>query len=80
LARYFFHLRDHTEESLDPDGSELPDLSAVIAAALFQARDTLSHELRKGVLDLRFRIDVEDETGALVHSLPLHEAFQVVTA
>ena len=32
MARYYFHLRDHTDEILDPEGLELPDRDAVRAA------------------------------------------------
>jgi hypothetical protein len=46
--------------------------------ALAAARDTLSNELRDGRLDLRYRIDVEDGRGDLVHSLPLEQAFELV--
>jgi len=78
VARYFFHLRDGTDQLLDPDGVDLPDLAAVRQTALAAARDTLSNELRDGRLDLRYRIDVEDGRGDLVHSLPLEEAFELV--
>lgn len=80
MARYFFHLRDHTDQVLDPEGLEFASVDAYQAAALHFARDTLSHEMKDGVLDLRFRIDVEDERGALMHSLPLGDAFQVIEA
>ena len=80
MARYFFHLRDGSDQLLDPDGLELPNQKAVEAETLRAARDTLSNELRLGRLDLRYRIDVEDETGRLVHRLPLEEAFEVIPA
>ena len=78
MARYFFHLRDGDDQLLDPDGVELADQKAIEAAALTAARDTLSHELRAGRLDLRYRIDVEDERGTLVHSIELAEAFETI--
>ena len=81
MARYFFHLRDGTDHLLDPEGTELPDLQAIQALAMRAARDTLSHELRdNGHLDLRYRIDVEDEHGSLVYSLPLEGAFTITPA
>ena len=63
MARYFFHLRDGDDQLLDPEGTELSDKQSIEAAALRAARDTLSHELQSGRLDLRYRIDVEDEAG-----------------
>ena len=46
--------------------------------ALIAARDTLSHDIKQGLLDLRFRIEVEDAEGNLLHSLALKQAFTVV--
>jgi hypothetical protein len=79
MPRYYFHLRDDVEELLDPDGIELPTLGAVRLAAMAAARDTLSHDLRQGRMDLRYRIDVEDGKGSIIYSLPFTDAFDVVT-
>jgi hypothetical protein len=76
---YFMHLRDSTDELLDPDGLLLPD-DAVAGAALTAARDCMAHDLRSGRLDLRYRIEVEDEAGEIVHTLHFAEAFEMVTA
>ena len=78
MAIYFFHLRDHTEELLDPDGIELDSVDAIKFEALRAARDTLSQEIKTGVVDLRYRIDVEDIDGRVVHSLPLRDAFKMI--
>jgi hypothetical protein len=78
MARYFFHLCDHTDEIFDPDGIELASVDAVKSEALRAARDTLSPEIKTGVVDLRYRIDVEDVDGGAVHSLPLKDAFKVI--
>jgi len=78
MARYFFHLRDHTDQILDLEGVQLPSVDAVKPEALRAARDTLSHEIKDGVVDLRYRIDVEDAGGRIVHSLPLRDAFEVI--
>ena len=64
---------------LDPDGIELPDLDAAKREALIAARDTLSHGVREGVLDIRYRIDVEDAEGKILHSLPLCDAYELIT-
>ena len=78
MARYFMHLRDGTEELLDPDGIEFANLSALRNAVLFTARDVLIGDLRDGVLDLRFRIDAEDETGRIVYTLPFKHALNII--
>ena len=78
MARYFFHLRDGDDQLLDPDGIELADQPAIEAAALNAARGMLSHEMREGRLDLRYRIDVEDQRGTVVHSVDLADAFETI--
>jgi hypothetical protein len=78
VALYFFHLSDGSDRLLDVEGQELPDLDAAKAFALLCARDTLSHEMRQGVLNLRIRLDVADAAGAVVHTLPLKEAFLIL--
>jgi hypothetical protein len=78
MALYFFHLCDGSEDLLDVEGQELPDLDAAKAFALLCARDALSHEMRDGILDLRARLNVADTAGAVVHTLPLEEAFKVL--
>ena len=78
MALYFFHLCDGSDRLLDVEGQELPDLDAAKAYALLCARDTLSHEMRDGLLNLRVRLDVADTAGAIVHILPLEDAFTVM--
>ena len=81
MGRYFLQLRDHTDETLDPEGVELSDMKAVKKAVLEGARDVLSSELKsQGVVDLRYRIDAEDRCGEIVHSLPFKDAFEVISA
>jgi len=72
------HLRDSVDELLDPEGVDLPDLEAVRTAVLLAARDMLAGDIRQGLIDLRYRIDAENEEGGLVYSLPLQHAFTVV--
>jgi hypothetical protein len=67
------HLRDGTDEVLDPDGVTMP-ADAVPGYALATARDCMSHDLRSGTVSLKYRLDVHDEAGELVHSLPFTEA------
>jgi len=78
LSRFYFQLREGLGQLLDPDGVELPDLQSAKAKALAAARDTLSHEMKAGILDLRYRIEVEDSAGSILYSLPLGGAFEIV--
>lgn len=80
MARYFFHLSDCSAELLDREGLDLPDLETAKQKALDYARDVLSADIKDGVLDLRYCIVVEDETGQILHSLPMENAVEIVIA
>ena len=75
MALYFFHLRGGDDGTLDLEGVELPHLEAARKMALRAARDTLSHGIKDGRMDLRYRVEVEDKNGTLLHSLPLRQSF-----
>src|SRR5829696_1043878 len=78
VARYFMHLRDGTEQILDPEGLEFPNIEALRKAVLVSARDLMTGDIREGVIDLRFRIDVEDEGGTIIYSLPFKHAVNII--
>jgi hypothetical protein len=78
MALYFLHLRDGTDEVLDEEGIEYASLDHLRRAVLMSARDLLSGDVEDGVIDLRFRIDAEDEHGAIVYSLPFKHAFSLI--
>jgi hypothetical protein len=74
MARYSMHLRDGTEKLVDPRALEFPSLEALRTAVLITARELLTRDAGDGMLDFRFRIDAEDEVGAIVYSLQLKHA------
>jgi len=78
MARYFMHLRDGTDELLDPEGIDLGSIEAVRKNVMTAARDVLAGDLRNGVVDLRYRIDAENEGGEIVYSLAFRHAFSIV--
>jgi hypothetical protein len=78
MARYYLHLRDSSDELLDPEGLELADLDAVRKAVLLAVRDMIAGDVRGGIIDFRYRIDAEDEAGAIVYSLPFRHAFTII--
>ena len=80
MALYFMHLRDGTDEMLDPEGKDFATLDELRTAVLFSARDLMAGDLRNGVLDFRFRIDAEDERGTVVYTLPFASALSIITA
>lgn len=76
MPRYFMHLRDSIDEVLDPEGIEMPP-EAVAGAALLAARDCMAGDVRTGLLDLHYRIDVHAENGEVVHTLPFTDALEI---
>jgi hypothetical protein len=78
MTRYFMHLRDGTDETLDPEGVEYASREAMRIAVLMAARDCIAGDVQRGVLDFRFRIDAEDAAGQVVYSLPFKHAVSVI--
>ena len=78
MTRYFMNLRDGTEELLDPEGTDYESLDSLRAAVLATVRDLMSGDIRRGVIDFRFRIDAEDEGGAIVYTLPFKHAVNII--
>lgn len=74
MARYSMHLRDGTEKYLDPTALDFSSLEALRKAVLITACDILERDAGNGILDGRFRIDAEDEVGAVVYSVDLDHA------
>jgi hypothetical protein len=78
LTRYFMHLRDSIDECLDPEGKEFDDMESLRKAVIFTVRDLMAGDIREGIIDFRFRIDAEDESGEIVYSLPFKHALSIV--
>ena len=78
MARYYLHLRDGSDELLDQAGSEFENVEALRQAVVMNARDCLCGDLRNGIIDLRYRIDAEDENGAIAYSMPFKHAFSII--
>lgn len=77
MPDYFFHLRDGEDVLLDPDGRQMDTIDAITAAALLEARAIIGEEARAGAIALDKRIDVEDASGTIVHSLHFVDAVQI---
>lgn len=78
MGRYYFHLRDHCERLLDPHGQEIGDPANIPEIALKQARSLLSHDALAGEIDLRSRIEIEDEDGKIIHILQFEDAIRII--
>ncbi len=77
MARYFFHLYECGTLVADEEGRECPDLNAARSQALTEAREIMSAEVKGGRLCVGCRVDVVDESGMLLLSLPFKEALGI---
>lgn len=79
MPRYFFHVYDDLIIR-DQDGIDFADAEAACAAALAGAREMMCDQLMKGRLSLYHCIEVEDEGGKTILTLPFGEAVRIETA
>ena len=78
MPRYFLHLRDGIDVALDEEGNEFASIEDLQTAVLKSARDCIAGDALAGRIDLRLRIDAEDENGRVIHSLPFAEAVTII--
>lgn len=78
MPRFFFNLYDDLEV-LDPDGVELPDLEAARACGLKNARAIAADQVLRGKLDLRHRIEIADEFGQVLRTIPFADAIAIAS-
>lgn len=70
--RYFFHMRTQHDFVEDFEGVELPDMTTVHREAVLDAQSFLAERIKTGKqVESTRLIEITDETGAVVHSLPL---------
>ena len=77
MATYHLHLINTHVDADDREGHLLASLDEARAMAVDGIRGYLSHEVRDGRLDLRGRIDVEDDDGAVLASVRFDEAVSI---
>ena len=76
MPRFFFHVHDDVI-ARDDEGSELPDLEAARRYAIKGARELACEQIKSGKLSLHHRLEVEDEQGRTVLTLPFGSAFRL---
>jgi hypothetical protein len=80
MSKFYFHLRDRSEELLDLEGIDCPNANAIAVNALIAARDLIAGEANEGAIDMTQRIDVEDTSHKIVHSLEFEDAVSIKRA
>ena len=70
MPRFFFHIRNGNGFTEDEEGQELADRGDAEKVAVRSARFLLAEEAREGEIDLRGRLEVVDESGGDVVTVP----------
>jgi hypothetical protein len=77
VPRFYFHIREGENLTLDTDGTELPDMAAVRHEAVNAAKEALIDAIRTDqTLDHQV-FEIADERGAIVLRLPFREAVRL---
>jgi hypothetical protein len=77
MPRYFFHVIDDLV-ALDGEGVELPDIKAVELKAVLGAQELIAEEVRvRGRVPLYHRIEVTDERGEVVVTVPFKDVVRI---
>ena len=77
MALYFFHLCDGGDALIDPDGRDIDDEANVPDAALREARAIISQDALGGRIMLHQFIEVRNEAGKLIHTLPFRDTVTI---
>ena len=77
MPRFYFHVVDGTSIAQDDEGVCLPNLAAARRTAMTGARDIMASELHRGSIDLSWRIEVTDQAGETVLTVPFADAVRV---
>ncbi|TPG56358.1 DUF6894 family protein [Sphingomonas glacialis] len=76
---FHIHIINQHSDCPDPEGHDLIDLEVARRVAIAGVREFLAHEIvKKGMLDLRGRVNIEDDEGVILASFPFDDAINVV--
>lgn len=76
MPKYLFHIVNDIDAP-DQEGLELDNIALAHLKAIGYARDLASASVRQGRLDLKHRIDVENEAGEVLVSVTFAEAVEI---
>jgi len=79
MARYFLHLSNSVGYLRDDEGIDVTNSDEAGRIAAQTIRSMLSEEVKQGRFDLRGRIEIADDHGNTVRTVPFHEAIQMFT-
>jgi hypothetical protein len=74
MGRFFFHIRDGESVVSDEEGMELPNRMAVDEEAQFSVIDIARQCMNARKPTSRLKIEIEDESGAVIGSRSVRDA------
>jgi hypothetical protein len=77
MPHYHLNLHNSHVDAPDEEGADFADVSAAREHAVTGIREFLSHEAKGGMVDLRGRIDIADDHGAILLTVPFREAMTI---
>jgi hypothetical protein len=76
MARYFFNVRQDHDLVVDTEGDDFTDLEYARLNAVKAIREMAAAQIKGGEVVADERIEVVDETGAIVVSISFHDVIQ----
>lgn len=64
--------------TLDPEGAHFPDMAAARLAGIEGIRSFLSAEVLEGELNLDGHLEIVDDGGAVLVSIPFSDALKII--
>jgi len=77
MARYFFELHNGSGVTRDEEGREFPNKDEARREAVVGIRSVLGAEVASGSIDLDGRMDVLNEDGEILFTIPFSDAVTV---
>ncbi len=77
MPRYFLHIHNAHGKVEDEEGVDVSSLSAASEIAVTGIRDLLAAETKNGAINLNGRVDIANEAGKILVSIPFEKAVKV---
>lgn len=79
MHRFYFHLHECGELTVDEEGRALPSFEHAFKEAVAAARSVMAAEVANGMLCLACHIEITDSYGITLATLPFSEALIIRT-
>jgi hypothetical protein len=77
MPRYYLHIHNGTGFTRDEEGEEFSGRDGAYEGALVGIRSLLAADLERGEIDLNGRIEIADDAGTIVRTVPFQDAVEV---